>query len=242
MLMATDIDFSLWAYLSRTPLLWLSVTLAAYLLCNEISIRLGRHPLANPVFHSVLVVASVLIITRTSYSDYFEGAKFIHFLLGPATVALAVPLYRNRRVLMQATFPIVVALLAGSAAAILSVISLSHLFGLPKEVLVSIAPKSATAGVSMGIAQSLGGDVSLTAVATIFTGVIGAMIVTPLMNALRISDWRARGFAAGLASHGIGTARALQVHPIAGTFSGVAMGLNAVATAVLVPLALSWWG
>ncbi|ASW09875.1 LrgB family protein [Rhizobium sp. 11515TR] len=234
----TDVDFSLWAYLSRTPLLWLSITLGAYCLCDALSRRADRHPLANPVFHSVLLVALILLISGTSYASYFEGAKFIHFLLGPATVALAIPLYRHRQVIAMATLPLGIALLVGSSVAIGSVIALSHFFGLPRDVLLSIAPKSATAGVSMGIAQSLGGDVSLTAVTTILTGVIGAMTVTPLMNLLRIRDWRARGFAAGLAAHGIGTARALQVHPIAGTFSGVGMGLNAVMTAILVPFAL----
>lgn len=234
----SDVDFSLWAYLSRTPLLWLSLTLGAYYLCDYISQRANRHPLANPVLFSVILVAIALLLSHTRYSDYFEGAKFIHFLLGPATVALAIPLYRHKHVVAKAALPICFALILGSGVAVISVVILSVIFALPHEVLVSIAPKSATAGVSMGISQSLGGDISLTAVTTILTGIIGAMTVTPLMNLLKVRDWRARGFAVGLAAHGIGTARALQVHPIAGTFSGVGMGLNAVMTAVLVPLAL----
>ena len=97
-----------------------------------------------------------------------------------------------------------------------------------------------TAGVAMGIAETLGGDPTLTAVLVISTGVAGAIIVTPLMRALRVTDMRARGFAAGLASHGIGTARAFQVSEVAGTFAGIAMGLNAFLTAVLVPAVLSF--
>ncbi|SON53556.1 Inner membrane protein YohK [Hartmannibacter diazotrophicus] len=236
----TTSDFSLWAYLSGTPLLWLTLTLVAYALADAFSKRTRRHPLANPVLHSVWVIGLVLVVSKTPYRDYFDGAQFIHFLLGPATVALAVPLYRNRQIVVRSLVPMVAALVAGSAAAIVSVVWLGELASLPRLVLLSIAPKSVTAGVSMGISQSLGGDVSLTAVTTIATGVIGAIVVTPLMNALGMKDWRARGFAAGLAAHGIGTARALQVHPLAGTFSGIAMGLNAAVTAFLVPLLVQY--
>jgi putative effector of murein hydrolase len=110
--------------------------------------------------------------------------------------------------------------------------------GAPREALVSMAPKSVTAGVAMAVSEKLGGLPPLTAVLVILTGVIGAVVVTPMMNLLRIRDYAARGFAAGLASHGIGTARAFTVNPIAGAFAGIAMGLNAVVTPVLVPLIL----
>lgn len=236
----TDALFPLWAYLAKSPLVWLTVTLGVYCGADQTSLRLGRPPLLNPVLISVLAVGSLLIVTGTPYELYFDGAKFIHFLLGPATVALGVPLYKNREVIWQAMLPLTVALTFGSLGAISSVIFLGYLFQLPFEVVLSLTPKSATAGVSMGISQALGGDVSLTAVTTIATGVIGAIVVTPLMNALHIRDWRARGFAAGLAAHGIGTARALQVNSIAGSFSGVAMGLNALVTAIVVPVAVSF--
>ncbi|MDW9670234.1 LrgB family protein [Sinorhizobium meliloti] len=202
------------------------------------SIRAGCHPLCNPVLLTVIVVALILVSSGTPYSAYFEGSKFIHFLLGPATVALGHPLYKNRCVVIEAAIPIVVALIVGSFTATISVVLVGLAFGLPDEILISIAPKSATAGISMGVSHSLGGDVSLTAATTILTGIIGAIAVTPLMNVLGIKDWRARGFAAGLSAHGIGTARALQINPIAGTFSGVAMGLNALGTAIVVPTIL----
>lgn len=202
------------------------------------SIRAGCHPLCNPVLLTVIVVALILVSSGTPYSAYFEGSKFIHFLLGPATVALGHPLYKNRFVVIEAAIPIVVALIVGSFTATISVVLVGLAFGLPDEILISIAPKSATAGISMGVSHSLGGDVSLTAATTILTGIIGAIAVTPLMNVLGIKDWRARGFGAGLSAHGIGTARALQINPIAGTFSGVAMGLNALGTAIVVPTIL----
>jgi putative effector of murein hydrolase len=122
--------------------------------------------------------------------------------------------------------------------AAVSALGVAWAFGASDAVLVAIAPKSVTAGVAMSITEAQGGDPALTAVLVILTGMIGALVVTPLMDALGIRDYRARGFAVGLASHGIGTARAFQVDPVAGTFAGIAIGLNAVMTAVIVPLLL----
>jgi predicted murein hydrolase (TIGR00659 family) len=234
----SDPSFGLWVYLSRTPLLWLTVTLFAYAAADRFSARTGRHPLANPVLHAVWIMAAILWLTGTSYRTYFEGAQFVHFLLGPATVALAIPLYEHRRLVLRSLVPMGLALLAGSLTALTSAILIASFLGAPPAVLVSLAPKSVTAGVAMGITEALGGDPALTAVLVILTGILGAIVVTPLMDLLRIHDWRARGFAAGLASHGIGTARAFQVNPVAGTFAGIAMGLNALLTALLLPLVL----
>ncbi len=236
----SDVDFSLWVYLSQTPLLWLSVTLLAFGMTDAFSRKLYRHPLVNPVLLAILVIAGLLRITGTPYRTYFEGAQFIHFLLGPATVALAFPLYEHRGTVRRALLPMMVALIAGSITAIISAVWIASLLGVPRSMLLSLAPKSVTAGVAMGITEQLGGDPALTAVLVILTGIMGAIIATPLLNALGVKDWRARGLAVGLAAHGIGTARAFQVHPIAGTFAGIAMGLNALLTAILVPLAASF--
>jgi predicted murein hydrolase (TIGR00659 family) len=230
--------FSLWVYLSQSPLLWLTVTLMVYATVDAVSLATHRHPLANPVLHSIWIVGLFLLLTGTSYSTYFAGAQFVHFLLGPATVALAIPLYENRKMVVAAILPMLIALVVGSIVAIVSIVVLAQLAGLPRAVILSLAPKSVTAGVAMGIAESLGADPSLPAVAVVLTGIIGAIIVTPLMNGAGIADFRARGFAAGLAAHGIGTARAFQVDALAGVFSGIAMGLNALVTSLLVPLAI----
>jgi predicted murein hydrolase (TIGR00659 family) len=232
-------DFALWVYLSRTPLLWLTVTLAAYAVADRVSAASGRHPLANPVLHAIWLVGAVLALTGTPYRTYFEGAQFVHFLLGPATVALAIPLYEHRATVLRALVPMLAALLVGAATALLVALLVARALGVPDVVLVSLAPKSVTAGVAMGIAEALGGDPALTAVLVILTGILGAVVVSPLMNLFRVRDPRARGLAAGLAAHGIGTARAFQVSEIAGTFAGIAMGLNALLTALLVPLALA---
>lgn len=231
--------FSLWVYLSQTPLLWLTVTLLVYAVTDAISQATGRNPLANPVLHAMWLIGVFLWVTGTSYNTYFSGAQFVHFLLGPATVALAVPLYENRKLVVAAILPMAFALIVGCVIAIVSVVMLAQLAGLPHNVVLSLAPKSVTAGVAMGITESLHGDPSLTAVCVIITGIMGAIVVTPLMNGLKIRDYRARGFAVGLASHGIGTARAFQVDAIAGVFAGIAMSLNALVTALVVPVAVT---
>ena len=232
--------FSLWVYLSQSPLLWLTVTLLVYAIADAFSIWTGRHPFANPVLHSMWIIGTFLKLTNTSYTTYFGGAQFVHFLLGPATVALAVPLYENRKVVASAILPMLVALAAGSVTAVASVVVLAQAVGLPREVVLAMAPKSVTAGVAMGISESLHADPSLTAVAVILTGILGAITVTPLMNWMGITDFRARGFAVGIAAHGIGTARAFQVDEVAGVFAGIAMSLNALVTSLLVPLAVTF--
>jgi predicted murein hydrolase (TIGR00659 family) len=230
---------TLWVYLAATPLLWLTVTLAAWLVADGLARASGRHALVNPVLIAVVLVALLLRATGTDYGTYFEGAQFVHFLLGPATVALGVPLYRNLAQVRRNLLPMAAALAVGSVVAVVSAVGIAAALGVPRAVLVSLAPKSVTAGIAMGVSEALGGVPSLTAALVIATGIIGAVMVTPLMNALRVRDYAARGFAVGLASHGIGTARAFTVDPVAGTFAGIAMGLNAVVTAVLVPLMAS---
>lgn len=231
---------SLWSYLSAAPLLWLTATIAAYVAADYFARRVGNPPWANPVLLSVLLIAPVLWLTQTDYTTYFAGAQFIHFLLGPATVALALPLWDNRETIAHSVAPILMALLAGSFVAAGSAILLALAFGLPTEVILSLAPKSTTAPVALGISEAVGGLPSLTAVLVILTGIIGAVTVTPLMNMLQIQDWRARGFAVGVAAHGIGTARAFQVNPVAGAYAGIAMALNALLTSMIVPILARW--
>ncbi|GJE25366.1 LrgB family protein [Methylobacterium organophilum] len=232
-------EFALWVYLSRTPLLWLTVTLIAYAVADRVSAATDRHPLANPVLHAIWMTGLVLKLTGTPYPTYFEGAQFVHFLLGPATVALAIPLYERRVTVMRALVPMLAALAVGCVTALGTAMVLAQALGIPHPVIVALAPKSVTTGVAMGISETLGGDPTLTAVLVMITGVAGAVIVSPLMALLRVTDMRARGFAAGLAAHGLGTARAFQVSEVAGTFAGIAMGLNAFLTAILVPVAVS---
>ncbi|RMC34312.1 LrgB family protein [Paracoccus alkanivorans] len=232
----------IWSYLAQGPLLWLTATLVAYLAGDACFRATGRQSWANPVLIAVILLALLLWLTGTDYATYFEGAQFVHFMLGPATVALALPLYDNLPRVRKAALPMLAALLAGSATAVVSALLIARAFGISGPVLASLAPKSTTAPVAIGIAERIGGQPTLTAALVLLTGIFGAIIVTPLLNALKIRDWRARGFSVGVAAHGIGTARAFQVNETAGAFSGIGMGLNAVLTAIIAPLALRLFG
>jgi len=227
---------SIWVYLSASPLLWLTATLWAYLGAHWLHERSGRNPLVNSVTIAVIVLIVVLLATDTKYDTYFQGAQFVHFLLGPATVALAVPLYNNLSAVRRMFLPMMAALVAGSATAIASGVGIAWLAGADLVTLKSLASKSVTTPIAMAVTEQIGGLPSLTAVFVILTGIIGAILVTPLFNALGIHDKQARGFAVGLAAHGIGTARAFQVSDVSGAFAGIAMALNGVITAVLVPV------
>lgn len=230
----------IWVYLRTGPLLWLTVTLAAYVAAQWIYERAGLNPLLNPVAIAVVLLAALLTATGTEYQTYFEGAQFVHFLLGPATIALAVPLYSHFGKVRAVVVPMLVALLAGAVTAVVTALGVAALLGASFETLASLAPKSVTTPIAMGISEQIGGLPSLTAVLVILTGILGAMLATPVLNLLGITDWKARGFAAGVAAHGIGTARAFHVSEVAGTFAGIAMGLNGLLTAFLVPLLIDW--
>ena len=232
----------IWVYLSASPLLWLTATLLAYLAAWQLYSRTRFNPLLNPVAGAIVLLVLLLWTTGTDYRTYFDGAQFVHFLLGPATVALAVPLYTHFARVRRAALPMLAALVAGSLTAVVSAVGIALVLGGSAETVASLAPKSVTTPIAMGIAEQIGGLPSLTAVLVILTGVVGAMSGGPLFDLMGIRDWRARGFAIGIASHGIGTARAFQVNEVAGTFAGIAMGLNGIVTAILAPLLLGLIG
>ena len=230
-----DLD-DIWVYLSASPLLHLTLTLVVYQAATWVYGKTNNNPLANPVLVAVLVIVAILVVTGTSYETYFEGAQFVHFLLGPATVALAIPLYRQFSQVRRSALALLSSIVVGSVTAAISAVAIAWMLGAQQASIIALAPKSATAPVAMAITDQLGGLPSLTAALVILTGITGAMLGPILLNLLGIKDWQARGVAIGTASHGIGTARALQVNEVAGAFSGLAMGINAVATAILLPL------
>ncbi|WP_129675406.1 LrgB family protein [Candidatus Chloroploca sp. Khr17] len=232
----------IWVYLAQTPLLWLVTTIGVYQGAQALSRRVGAPPLLNPVLLTIVALVSLLLLTATSYEVYFDGAQFIHFLLGPATVALAIPLYQAERKLRQVLLPGLGALVIGAATGIIAAVLLGRLVGLDEPVLRSLAPKSITTPIAMGVAEAIGGLPSLTAVLVILTGMVGAIVGREVLDLLRCRDQSIRGFAMGLASHGLGTARALQLDREAGAFAGLAMGLNGAITAMLVPPLLRWLG
>jgi putative effector of murein hydrolase len=238
-------DFvELWVYLASTPLFGLTITLAVYCLSHIAYQTLQQAPWANPVLWSVLTIAGGLVLTRTAYPTYFAGAQFIHFLLGPAVVALGWPLWQKRQELAQHGTKLGLAALAGGSSAVLSAWALGHYLGLPLDVLLSLAPKSVTAPVAMGLAEKMGGIPALAAVFAVITGMVGALSGKHLFAGCGIPTdsmgWRIRGFALGTAAHGIGTARALQVNPDAGAYAGLALGLQVILTSLLLPWVVPW--
>jgi len=229
----------LWCYLSASPLLWLTVTLLAYQLGIWCFQRCGCSQLLNPVLTAVLVLVILLKLSGTNYQTYFRGAQFIHFLLGPATVALAIPLYREIAVIRKTFVPIIVSLFAGSLAAILSAVGIARLLGGERVLLLTLSPKSVTTPIAMGISEQIGGLPALTAVAVVLTGITGVVIGDLVLNRVKVHDETARGMAFGIASHGIGTAHAMHKSRVTGAFSALAMALNGLLTALLLPLLVS---
>ena len=224
----------LWIYLSATPLFGLTATLVTYVIAQALYLRLGQAPWANPVLWTVLVLVALLAVTGTPYPVYFSGAQFIHFLLGPAVVALAWPLWQRRAELRRQGRALLVAALTGGAVACGSAVTMGWALGLTPELLRSLAPKSVTAPVAMGIAEQLGGIPALAAVFAVLTGLVGALSAKYLFDAMRIGEPEVRGFALGTVSHGIGAARALQVHPAAGAYAGLALGMQVLLATLLM--------
>ena len=230
----------LWVYLAQTPLLWLVLTLTIYQLADWLFKRTGSFPLLNPVLVSVILLVVLLLATNTAYQTYFNGAQFLHFFLGPATVALAIPLYAYINKLRRLFLPLMGALVLGSIIAIVSAVAIGSALGLSEITLRSMMAKSVTTPIAMGIAEQVGGLPSLTAVIVILTGIIGAVTSQGVLNLARIKEYSIRGFATGLAAHGIGTARAFEESEESGAFSGLAMGLNGIVTSFLVPFLASF--
>jgi putative effector of murein hydrolase len=226
----------IWVYLSGSPLLALILTLAAYQVGVMIYERLNRNPLANPVAIAVLLVATVITVIDMPYEKYFEGAQFVHFLLGTATVALAVPINRGLKELPGRILPLLAALIAGGAVSIVSAVGIAKLLGADDTIIGGFYAKSVTAPIAMGVAERIHASPTLTAVFAITTGILGAVLGSYVLNVVRAKAWWQRGFALGVAAHGIGTARAFSVNEEAGRFAGLAMGLHGIAGAIFIPL------
>lgn len=228
-----------WADFVATPLFGATLTLAAYLGANWLWRRTGSHAAANPIFLTIALTVAFLAVTGVSYENYMNGAQFIAFLLGPATVALALPLYRSDGRIREAAWAIGAGLLVGSFAAIVSAIVVVQLAGGDHELMVSMAPKSATTPVAIATAYATGGIPALTAAFTLGAGMLGAIVGPALLSLARVRDRHLRGLSMGLASHGIGTARMLHDEPGAAPFAALGMAANAILTPILVPLSIA---
>lgn len=226
----------IWTFLEAGPLFWIAATLLSYAIGQKIYQLSGWSSFCNPVALAILIMVILLTVTHTPYKTYFDGAQFVHFLLGPATVALAIPLYDLRAQLAKNWLPILLGLLAGSVTAIVSAVVLAGIFGASAETMISLAPKSVTTPIAMSIAEMLGGIPALSASLVVLTGVMGAVLAGPTYLLFRIKDDASAGFALGLASHGVGTSRAFQISKDAGAYAGLAIGLTGLVTALIAPV------
>lgn len=232
--MLASADF--WVYFAARPLLWIVITLMVFTLASLLYEKLNRHPLLHPVMVSMVILILWLLATGTDYETYFSGAQFIHFLLGPATVALAIPMYQHFAEIRKLWLPILVSCSVGALVAAFSAMGVAWLFGAGFETMMSLGPKSVTSPIAMGVADKIGGLPSLAAALVLITGISGSILVPPILRALKVEDEAVQGFVLGLSSHGFGTAVALEVGAIAGAFAGLAMGLTGLMTAFLLPI------
>ena len=220
---------------ARLPLFAIVLTLGSYLFGVEVQKRL-RNPLANPVLIAIVIIGVTLRLLHLSYQDYFTGAQFIHFLLGPATVALAIPMVRALEHMRRGFWPMISALLAGSLIGLISGYGIVRLLGGSQVVALSMAPKSLTTPIAIAVSSSMGGIPSLSAVLAILGGILVAISIDPVLDWLKINEPSARGLAAGTAGSGIGASRVIPQHTLSAAFAGVAIGANGILTAVLAPI------
>ncbi len=222
------------------PLLAMTLVLAAYELGRRLYLHRGNLPLLHPTISGAVLVAIALAALDIDYADFAVDARFLSFLLGPATVALAVPMYRQLHLIRAMAAPLMITVLAGASFASLSALALAWSLGGSEQTLASLAAKSVTTPIAIGIAESIGGLATVAAGAVILTGVVGITVVSWLMTRLGVEDDRVWGFCLGLAAHAIGTARAFERSPVAGAFSSLALCLTGTVSALLIPLAARW--
>ncbi len=227
-------------HLAATPLLPVTLTLIAYQTGVWLYNRLKHPAWLPPIVSSGLILVAIIYLLPIDYPQYFDGARWISFLLGPATVALAIPLFLQFHHIRKLFIPISVTLLIGAPLAAGLALLIAWGLGAEPVVLLSLAPKSVTAPIAVSLAELLGGIGGLAVGIVAVTGVIGS-VFTPLLGRwTRLEDDRVLGFVMGMNGHGIATARAFEISPQAGAFSSLAMGLTGAFTALMLPLCLSW--
>lgn len=224
--------------LIQHPLFAFGLTLGVYQVALA-AYEKTRWMIFQPVLVSMVILITTLLVLRIDYADYKQGTQLLTVILGPATVALAVPLYLNMRRVRQVLWPTLITLFVGGLFATVLGVALAWLFGAEALILKTIAPKSVTTPIAMLVAEEIGGAASLAAVFVMITGVLGAMLGVEVLRLLRITNSAAQGMALGIVAHAVGTARALQESEEAGAFAALAMSIMGVLTAVLMPLAVA---
>lgn len=237
----SDALLNLWAPLSATPLVWLFVTICAYLAGAKLQRWFSGSAIVSPVLFAIIVVTGIVLLTGTKYDSYFSGAQFINFLLGPATVALAVPLAKNFDLIRRDIKSVGPAMVAGSITSVLSGVLIVWALGGTEDVALSIAPKAVTTPIAMAVSDEIGGVPALTAALAILGGIIAAVVGQSILHRLKVRDWRAHGLAAGVAGSGVAAAQVAGRSELAAAFAAVGIALNGLFTAVMVPMLLQFW-
>jgi len=221
--------------LSSGPLFGITLTIAVYALAQLLYRRTGSL-FFNPVAVSILTIILILYGGGIPHQNYAVGGRYLLFLLGPSVVALAIPLYTRRQEIWARRAPILAGVSAGAVASIVSASGLAWLLGGSRDVVLSLAPKSVTTPIAISIIEKIGGIAPLTAALVVLTGCIGAICGPEFCRLIGLRNRVAIGLAVGTAAHGIGTARMLEVDRLGGAVAGLAIGLNGLITAFLLPL------
>lgn len=227
--------------LLNTPVFGILLSVVAFEAGIIVS-RKTKNPLLNPLLVAIILVILFLMGFGIPKEQYDSGGSFILFFLGPATVVLAVPLYKQIELLKKDLVPILLGILVGSTTSIMSVILLSRLFNVDLSIAVSMLPKSVTTAIGMEISKEIGGIVSLSVAVIVLTGITGAVIGPGLLKLFRITDEVAQGIAIGTASHAVGTSKAMELGETQGAMSGLSIGIAGIATVILVPLFIGLLG
>lgn len=226
---------SFWNSLIHKPLFGLLLTLVVFQIALRFYNVCGRKAFVHPVAVSVVIIAAFLKFNHISYREYVQANDLLYFLLGPTTVALAIPLYREFHHIRKLALPVLITVLVGGCFAAASAVGIAWLMDADKQVLLSLAPKSVTTPIAIGIAQNIGALTTLTTGVVVFTGVIGVLLSPVVFYLLQLHDPRAQGLVLGLNAHGIGTARGFEINATNGAFATLAMGLNGAFTALTLP-------
>lgn len=227
--------------ITNNPLFGVFLTLAAFKIGQWCYQRSGKAPIFQPMIVGLFLVFSVLTILELSFEQYFVTAQPLHLMLGPVTVALAIPLYENVHRIRATLGPILITVLVASTGTVIITVTTGWLFGVDKTTLLSLTTKSITTPIAMAVSSEIGGIPSLAAVFVIYTGIIGVIVGPYLLDKMNVTDKGIRGITMGISAHAIGTARSIEEDRETGAFSALAMGLTGFMTAFILPLIILWW-
>lgn len=211
------------------------ITIILYYICVQIKNK-TKNNLLNPLLTSTILIVTILLLGNITYDTYNNGAKYISYFLTPTTVCLAIPLYKQIKILKKNIMAIISGILAGVLANAIVIVGLVKIFGLSDQLGTSLLPKSITTPIALGVVEELGGLSSITVFAVILSGIIGAVIAPTLFKILKINEEVSQGLACGTASHGSGTATALELGEIQGAISGLAITVTGLITTIIVPI------